>query len=185
MSIELAVVLFHGQDTAVERYADARDRSSSRADFGAAPAWTRDVGFVERHHNGRLLMRGMFAGHYVDVDESDHVSQKGTAEGAVSGAIVGLVVGPPGIAFGFLVGAVIGGETGAPSDLEAEPQALAAQLRDAIPVSSSAIVMFAPTAEVDEVLALLGDSAKNVVRRELSDEHVAALEASLEASPGA
>jgi hypothetical protein len=79
---------------------------------------------------------------------------------------------------------VIGSETGAPSDLEAEPQALAAQLRDAIPVSSSAIVMFAPTAEVDEVLALLGDSAKNVVRRELSDGDVAALDASLEASPG-
>ena len=78
VSIELAVVLFDGEGKAVERYADARDRSSSHADFGAAPAWTRDVGFVERHHNGHLLMRGMFAGHYLDVDEGDHVSQKGT-----------------------------------------------------------------------------------------------------------
>jgi uncharacterized membrane protein len=183
VSIELAVVLFDGEGKAVECYADARDRTSSRADFGAAPAWTRDVGFVERHHGGGLLMRGMFAGHYVDVDESDHVSQKGTAEGAVSGAILGLVIGPPGIAVGFLAGALIGGQTGVASDVEAEPQALAAQLRDAIPTSSSAIVMFAPTAEIDEVLGLLGDSAKNVVRRELSDDDVAVLDASLETAP--
>ncbi len=184
MSIELAVVLFDGEGEAVERYAAARDRSSSRADFGAAPAWTREVGFVERHHSGRLLMRGMFAGHYLDVDESDHLSQKGTAEGAVSGAILGLVAGPPGIAVGFLAGALIGGQAGAPSDFEAEPEALAERLRDAIPPSSSAIVMFAPAAEVDEVLGLLGDTAKNVVRRPLADDEVAALEATLETAPG-
>ncbi len=58
-------------------------------------------------------------------------------------------------------------------------------MREAIPPSSSAIVMFAPTAEVDEVLALLGDGARNVIRRTLSDEEVAALEASLESAPRA
>jgi uncharacterized membrane protein len=181
----MAVVLFDGEGDAVKRYAEARDRSSSRADFSSAPAWTRDVGFVERHHSGHLLLRGTFAGHYLDVDENDHVSQKGSAEGAVGGAIVGLLIGPPGVAVGLLAGGIIGAAHGQPSDREAEPEAVAAQLREAIPPSSSAIVMFASATEVDEVLGLLGDYARNVVRRPLSDEEVAALEASLESAPRA
>jgi uncharacterized membrane protein len=181
----MAVVLFDGEGDAVKRYAEARDRSSRRADFSAAPAWTRDVGFVERHHSGHLLLRGTFAGHYLDVDENDHVSQKGTAEGAVGGAIVGLLAGPPGIAVGLLAGGIIGAAHGQPSDRETEPEAVAVQLREAIPPSSSAIVMFAPSSEVDELLGLLGDDARNVVRRTLSDEDLTALEASLESAPRA
>jgi uncharacterized membrane protein len=185
MSLEVAVILFTGEGEAVKRYADARDRSTQPGTLGEAPAWTRDVGFVERHHSGHLLLRGVFAGHYLDVDENDHVSQKGTAEGAVGGAIVGLLGGPPGIAVGFLAGALIGAQHGQPSDAETEPEALAAQLREAIPPSSSAIVMFAPGAEIDEVLGLLGDAAANVVRRVLSSEETASLEASLESAPRA
>lgn len=129
-------------------------------------------------------MRGMFAGHYLDVDESDSVSQKGTGEGAVTGGLLGVVLGPPGMAVGFLAGALIGGHAGSVPDVEAEPETLVAQLREAIPPSSSAIVMFAPAAEVDEVLALLGDDAKTVGRRALSDDDVAALEAALQTAPG-
>jgi uncharacterized membrane protein len=179
----MAVVLFDRERDAVERYSAARDRSSSRADLGAAPAWTREVGFVERHHSGHLLLRGTFAGHYLDIDENDHVSQTGTAEGAVGGAIVGLLLGPPGVAVGLLAGGLIGAAHGTPSDIESEPEAFAAQLREAIPPSSSAIVMFAPAAEVDEVLGLLGGDASNVVRRTLSDDEVAALEKALESAP--
>jgi uncharacterized membrane protein len=185
VSLDVAVVLFDGEGEAVRKYADARDRSTKLGTFGEPPAWTRDVGFVERHHNGHLLLRGTFAGHYLDVDEGDHVSQKGTAEGAVTGGIVGVVAGPPGMAVGLLAGGLIGGAHGHPSDSELEPRVLADKLREAIPPSSSAIVMFAPAGEVDEVLGLLGDDAKKVVRRELSDDEVAALEASLETAPGA
>jgi uncharacterized membrane protein len=181
----MAAVLFDGEGQAVRKYADARDRSTKLGTHGEAPAWTRDVGFVERHHSGHLLVRGTFAGHYVDVDENDHVSQKGTAEGAVGGGIIGLLAGPPGIAVGLLAGGLIGAAHGQASDSEAEPAALAADLREAIPPSSSAIVMFAPAAEVDEVLALLGDDARNVVRRTLTDDEVAALEASLASAPRA
>ncbi len=181
----MAVIRFTGEGEAVKRYADARDRSTRPGAFGEAPAWTRDVGFVERHHSGHLLLRGVFAGHYLDVDENDHVSQEGTAEGAVGGAIVGLLAGPPGIAVGFLAGALIGGQHGQPSDLETEPEALAVQLREAIPPSSSAIAMFAPAAEIDDFLGLLGDAGGDVVRRALSTEETAALEASLESAPRA
>jgi uncharacterized membrane protein len=185
VSLDLAVVRFGGEGTAVERYAAARDRSTSPYARDPAPRWTRDVGFVERHHNGRLLLRGTFAGHYVDVDESDDVSQQGAGEGAASGGLVGVLLGPPGIAVGLLVGAVAGAHFGGSKELEQEPQALAAGLREAVPRSSSAIVMIAAPDEVDELLAALGDGASDVVRRTLTDEVSAALEASLSSAPSA
>jgi uncharacterized membrane protein len=183
VSLDLAVVRFAGEGAAVERYAAARDHVTSRLSRSAPPQWTQDVGFVERHHNGRLLVRGTFAGHYVDVDESDDVSQRGAAEGAVSGGILGVLLGPPGIAVGLLTGALAGSRLGGSREVEDEPQALAASLREAIPRSSSAIVTIAPAPEVDELLAALGEGATDVVRRTLADDEVTALEASLRAAP--
>jgi uncharacterized membrane protein len=147
------------------------------------PRWTRDVGFVERHHNGHLLVRGTFAGHYVDVDESDDVSERGGREGAATGGLVGVLLGPPGIAVGLLLGAIVGSQVGGPKEPEDEPEALIARLRDAIPRSSSAIVTVAPAPVVDELLEALGDHAKDVVRRPLAGDESAALEASLSTAP--
>jgi uncharacterized membrane protein len=174
---DIALVRFHGEDTAVLRYADAKDRSASNAH------WTQEVGFVERHHSGRLLLRGMFAGQYVDVDEGDHVSQKGAAEGAVAGGLLGVLGGPPGIAVGLLLGGVIGAEAGPASDAEPEPQRLGDKLRAAIPRSSSAIVLIGEATEIDDMLAALGDNAEDVVRRTLTADEGAALQASISASP--
>ncbi len=179
MSVDFAVVQFDGEGTAVKRYADAKDRARSDA------PWTQKVGFVEHHHNGRLLLRGLFAGHYLDVDESDHVSQRGGAEGAVAGGLVGVLLGPPGIALGFVVGGIAGAKGAAVSDSELEPQDLADQLRVVVPKSSSAIVLIAPPEDVDEMLSGLGASGEGVTRQTLDSEQTAQLEASLgEASPG-
>jgi uncharacterized membrane protein len=183
VSLDLVVVRFGGEATAAERYAAARERVTSRLSGSSPPQWTKDVGFVERHHNGRLVLRGTFAGHYVDVDESDQVSQKGAGEGAATGGILGVVLGPPGMAVGFLTGALVGAHLGGEKEVEAEPQALVDALREAIPKPSSAIVMFAPAPEVDELLAALGEDATDVVRRTLSEDEVAALEASLKSAP--
>jgi uncharacterized membrane protein len=183
VSLDLAVVRFGGEGTAVERYAAARDRSTTRLLDSPQPQWLRDVGFVERHHSGRLLVRGTFAGHYVDVEESDTVSQKGAGEGAASGGILGALLGPPGIAVGLLLGTIVGSLLGNMREVEDEPEAFVAQLRDAIPRSSSAIVTIAPAPEVDEMLAALGDGADDIVRRTLADDEAAALEASLSSTP--
>jgi uncharacterized membrane protein len=182
VSLDVAVVRFDGEGTAVRRYADARDRATSRV-VRDSPPWTHDVGFVERHHNGHLLLRGTFAGHYVDVDEGDDVSQKGAGEGAATGGILGVLLGPPGMAVGFLAGAIVGSQIGDGKEVEQEPQALAAQLREAIPRSSSAIVTIAAPSEVDELLGALGDGAQDVVRRTLTDAETAALESSLGDAP--
>ena len=183
MSLDLAMIRFDGEGTAVKRYAAARDRSSRRGREITEAQWTRDVGFVERHHSGRLLLRGTFAGHYLDVDEDDRVSQKGAGEGAATGGLVGVLGGPPGIAVGLLLGAIVGANVGSPEEVEAEPQALTERLREGVPRGSSAIVMVAPAAEVDEMLSALGDDAQDLVRRTLADRETAALEASLGAAP--
>jgi len=183
VSVDLAVVRFEEQGTAVKAYAAARERATGRYSISSPPRWTQDVGFVERHHNGRLLLRGMFAGHYLDVDEGDEFSQDGAGEGAASGGIGGALLGPPGIAVGLLVGMFIGAHVGSSKEREDEPQALAAQLRDAVPRSSSAIVMFGQAPEIDELLAALGESPDEVIRRTLSDDEAAALETSLSSAP--
>lgn len=161
----------------MERYASAKERSREDA------RWTHEIGFVEHHRGGRLLLRGTFAGHYLDVDESDRVSQKGAGEGAVAGGLIGALAGPPGIAVGLLVGGMIGSQTGPSPDTEAEPQQLADRLRAAVPRASSAIVLIASAADVDEMLAALGESAPEVKRQTLTPEQTAALEASLSTSP--
>jgi uncharacterized membrane protein len=177
VSLDLAVVQFDGEGTAVERYAAAKER------LGDDARWLHEVGFVEHHQNDRLLLRGTFAGHYLDVDESDHVSQKGAGIGAVTLGVIGVFGGPPGIAVGLLVGALIGAQRGTPTDVEPEPEVLADQLRQAVPRSSSAIILIAEASDVDEMVGALGPSASAVTRRTLTAEEQAALEAALAASP--
>jgi uncharacterized membrane protein len=179
MSLEFALARFDGEGTAVQSYAAAKDRP------GPDQAWTQKVGFVERHHNGRLLVRGTFAGHYLDVDENDRFSQTGAGPGAVAGGLVGALIGPAGIALGLLIGGSIGAHVGTPTDTEPEPEELADQLRDAVPSSSSAIVLVAETGDVDEMVAALGDRVEELTRRELTAEQQASLEASLDTAPPA
>ncbi len=181
---ELAVLRFDGEGTAVDRYARARDAAFVRGST-EGPRWTRDLGFVERHHNGHLLLRGTFGGHYLDVDEGDLFSQRGAGEGAATGGLIGVLGGPPGIAVGLVVGMLVGGREGQPEQVEAEPEALAEQMRDAVPRSSSAIVMIAAPAEVDELVAAVGDGAAETTRRVLTDQEAAAIEASLGGAPPA
>jgi uncharacterized membrane protein len=183
MSLDLAVVRFGSQGAAVRAFTAALERLSSRTELDPKPQWARDVGFVERHHNGHMLLRGTFAGHYIDVDESDDISEKGGREGAATGGLVGVLLGPPGIAVGLLVGAIAGAEVGNPKETEAEPETLAARLRDAVARSSSAIVTITAAPVVDEMLQALGDDAQDVARRTLDQDETAALEASLSAAP--
>jgi uncharacterized membrane protein len=183
MSLDAVLVRFDGEGTAVLQYADAKDRLGRPRPRQAQPQWTRDVGFIERRHNGRMRLRGTFVGHYLDVDESDDVSESGAREGAATAGLIGVLAGPPGIAVGILLGGVIGAQVGHAREAEAEPEVLADLLREAVPRSSSAIVMFSSPAEIDELLAALGSSASNAVRRTLSDEDAASLEAALEQAP--
>jgi hypothetical protein len=179
VDLDFGLAQFEGENTASKRFGEARDRS------GADARWAREIGLVEHHHNGRLVLRGTFAGHYLDLDETDHVSQKGAGEGAVAGGLVGALGGPPGIAVGLLLGGIVGSQAGSPSpsETEHEPELLAARLREVMPRAHSAIVLIAPARDVDEMMSAVGDSAEQQFRQTLTEEQAAALEASLSSAP--
>jgi hypothetical protein len=46
---------------------------------GGDGAWSRDLAFVEVHRHGRVLVRGTFAGRYLDVDDLAEACRGGTA----------------------------------------------------------------------------------------------------------
>jgi uncharacterized membrane protein len=174
--MDLAVVRFSGVGSAAKAFAAAR---------GAGAPWTHEVGLVEHHHNGHLVLRGTFAGHYIDVDEALHVSQRGTVEGFASGAVVGVLAGPPGLAAGMVLGAVLGSQVGKPSEFDAEPQPLVDRLRATVPLSGSALFLVAEPGDVNAMLAAVGDSDGEVVRQTLTRGQAAALQTSLVTAPAA
>ena len=61
-----------------------------------------DLGVIacDDHHDGHLVARGNFAGHYVDVDEATLTSEEGAAKGWAKGALAGLLLTPAGFAVG-------------------------------------------------------------------------------------
>jgi hypothetical protein len=67
------------------------------------------LAFVEHHRHDRIVVRGTFAGRYVDLDEQGDMIGKRTAEGALTGAVVGILFGPPGLAVGLVAGGTAGG----------------------------------------------------------------------------
>ncbi len=177
MALELAIARFDDEGTAVMRYQAAKEESAGQA------RWTREVGFVEHHHSGRMLLRGTFAGHYLDVDENDRVSDVGAGTGAAAGGLVGALLGPAGIAFGLVAGGMLGSHANSGRVVEQEPEALAEQLREAVPRSSSALVLIAPSEDVTEMLAAVGESSVGVVRQSLTAEQEAQLQDALSDAP--
>jgi uncharacterized membrane protein len=85
----------------------------------------------------------------------------------------------------MVLGATIGSEVGRPSEVDSEPQLLADRLRAVVPPSGSAIVLIADATNVDELLAAVDESTARVIRKTLTPEDAAALQASLSASPAA
>jgi hypothetical protein len=77
--VELAPVRSAGINAAARAFARARDRA--RPDT----QWIRQTGLVEHHPNGHWALRGTFAGHYLDIDEALHVSEREAGEGALAG----------------------------------------------------------------------------------------------------
>jgi uncharacterized membrane protein len=179
MALDLAVVSFDGTNAAALAFEAARERSSASA------GWVRRVGFVEHHKNGHLVLRGTFAGHYVDIDEALHVSQRGAAEGWAIGGLVGVLGGPLGVVLGMTLGGVIGSQVGKPGEVDPEPALLADQLRAAVPRGSSAMVVIADAQDVDALLAAVDDPGAHVTRKTLTPQEVVALQASLRDAPEA
>jgi uncharacterized membrane protein len=175
--LDLAVVRFRGEDGAASALADARARAGTDA------PWTRHVGLVEHYASGKLALQGIFAGHYVDADETHHMSGTGATEGSVVGGVLGVLGGPPGIAVGLTLGAILGSQLGHATETEPEPQVLADRLRAAVPRTSSAVVMIGSPSDIDDMLAAFAECGGEELRSKLTADQGAVLQAALREAP--
>jgi uncharacterized membrane protein len=174
---ELTVLTFDHTEGAERAYADARGRAND------AP-WLREVVFVECHRHGRIVVRGTFAGHYLDVDDVADAIGHDTAVGAVAGAVVGLAFGPPGFAAGLVAGGVAGGLHES-SKVPEERGALFDEIRRDIPEGSSGLVALVSAEDSAALVEALHERAVRLTHHRLSAAEGAALQAAVAQAPRA
>jgi hypothetical protein len=164
---DLAVLAFADVHGAEHVFGDVRARTPDAA-------WVRDVAFVECHHHGRLVVRGTFAGHWVDVENVAEAARQGTAEGAAAEVVAGLAFGPPAYAHDLAAGGAPGVRPG-----------LLDAIRAGLPENSSGIVALAPAADADALIAAFHDRPARVTRHRFAPADAAALEAAVASAPPA
>jgi uncharacterized membrane protein len=173
---ELAVLTFDHIEGAERAYADARGRASD-------VSWLREVAFVECHRHGRIVVRGTFAGHYLDVDDVADAIGHDTAVGAVAGAVVGLAFGPPGFAVGLAAGGIAGGVHESTAHAPEEDGALFDEIRHDIPEGSSGIVALVSADDSAALIEALHERATRLTHHRLSDAEAATLQAAVVQAP--
>jgi uncharacterized membrane protein len=173
---DLAVVRFDRIDGAEHAYADVLDA------VGQAP-WEREITFVEHHGHDRIVIRGTFAGHYVDIDDEGDVIGRKTAEGVVAGAAIGVLLGPAGIAAGLVLGGTVGGLAEADSAVPQLRGAFFDAIRADVPEGSSAVMLLASPDHVDSMVDAFANTGGQVARHSLSDEKAEVLRGAVSGSP--
>jgi uncharacterized membrane protein len=177
VGLDLALMVFAHTEGAECAYSNAPGAV-------AGIAWAREVAFVEHHRHDRIVVRGEFAGKYVDADDEQQFLGRRTVEGALTGAVAGAVFGPPGVAAGM----VGGGVAGSVAEEKSGPQLRSAffdEVRSDVPEGSSAVILLAASDHVDAMVAALDGQGGRLVRRVLTVEQAAALEAAVADSPSA
>ncbi len=175
--IDFALMVFEHTGGAERAYSHVADQAS-------AEPWAREVAFIEHHRRDRMVVRGTFAGHYVDADDDQDFIGPRTAEGAIAGAAVGLLFGPMGLAVGF----VGGGAAGGVAEEHAGPRlrsALFDELRAEVPEGSSAVLLMAAASEVDAMAGALEGQGGRLVRHRLTPEGAELLRNAVADSPSA
>jgi hypothetical protein len=157
---ELTVVTFAHPDGAGRALADVRSR-------GAPALWMRDVAFVEGRRHGRVVVRGTFAGHSVDVEDVRDAVGHGSVEGRIAVAIVGLAFGREASAARLIAEGAAGDERDGARAVDRRA-ALLAELCAGVPGDSSAIVSLGGPGDADALVAALHDRPSQVIRRRLS-----------------
>ncbi len=177
MSMDLAVLTFDHVEGAERAYANLRVRA-------ADAAWLDEVAFVERRRHGRIVIRGTFAGRYLDIDDTGDALGRDTVVGTLTGALVGAVFGW----FGFAAGLVAGGTIGGLIQSEHIPRLegeLFDELRADVPQGSSAILLLAAGEHVDAMIDAFDGCGGQLVRRSLSAESLVAITAAAAGAPPA
>jgi len=172
---DIAFVVFEHTERAEQAYSRA-----PRSVDGVA--WADQIAFVEHHRRNRIVVRGTFAGRYVDADDEQEFIGAKTAEGAVAGGAVGLLFGPAGLAVGLVGGGLAGGV----AQERHSPRLRSAffdEVRREVPEGSSAVMMMAAPNQVDAMLTALEGQGGRVVRHHMSAEDANALEQAVAGDP--
>jgi uncharacterized membrane protein len=177
MILELAILTFAHQEGAEQAFAKLEEVPSG------AP-WLEELAFVEHHRHGRIIMRGTFAGHYLDIEDGGDVIGRDTLIGALTGAVIGAAFGPPGFAAGLVAGGSIGGYVqSSDGNLPATGGELFEQIRAHVPAGCSAIALLATSDHVDAMLAAFATVGGHSYRRVLSRVEAAMLESAVQDAP--
>jgi uncharacterized membrane protein len=147
-------------------------------------AWADHVAFVEHHRRNRIVVRGTFAGRYVDADDELEFVGKKTAEGAIAGGAIGLFAGPLGLAVGLVGGGLVGGVAQERSSPHLR-SAFFDELRREVAEGSSAVIMMAPPDHVDVMASALDGHGGRLVRHHLSAEEAKVLADAVAGDPTA
>jgi uncharacterized membrane protein len=169
----------------VFNHPEGAERAYSRAPgtIGGV-AWSQEVAFVEHHRRNRIVVRGTFAGRYVDADDEQEFAGRKAAEGVVAGGAIGLLFGPAGLAVGLVGGGMVGGvaqERSAPHLRSAFFDAV----RQDVPEGASALVMLAAPEHVDAMVSALEGHDGRLQRHRLSAEEARALQEAVASDPQA
>jgi uncharacterized membrane protein len=177
MSLDLALMIFDHIEGAERAYADVLDAA------GDAP-WVHEIAFVEHHRHDRIVVRGTFAGRYVDLDEQGDVIGKRTAEGALTGAVAGIFFGPAGLAVGLVAGGTAGGLSES-KHVGRLHDAFIDDVHAEVPEKSSAVLLLASPEHADAMVSAFADRGGRLVRHHLSPEEAKALEDAVAGRPPA
>jgi uncharacterized membrane protein len=172
MSLDLALMVFDHIEGAERAYAN----------LGVQAPWVHEIAFAEHHRHDRIVVRGTFAGRYVDADDRGDLIGTRTAEGALTGAVAGAFFGPPGCA----VGLVAGGTAGGLSEARHVPHlhdAFLDDVRAEVPEKSSAVILLASPEHVDAMVAAFEGRGGRLVRHHLSPQEAQALEGAVVGRP--
>lgn len=161
MSVEMEAVVFDGTHSAEKELSDLR---TSRSD-----AWLTEVAVLERHPGGRFSMKATSP----DYGDEEHVGA-GLAVGGGTGLLLGLIAGPLGLIFWGTMGAITGGAIGA-SGKKGPFDPLVGEIKDALPLGSSALILVAETATAHQFADAAGEHGKRVIEQDLTDDQVAQL----------
>jgi uncharacterized membrane protein len=175
--LDFALVVFEHTEGAEQAYSRA-----PRSMDGVA--WADQIAFVEHHRRNRIVVRGTFAGRYVDADDESEFVGKKTAEGAIAGGAVGLFAGPLGLAVGLVGGGLAGGVAQERNSPHLR-SAFFDEVRREVPEGSSAVIMMASTDHVDAMVSALEGHGGRLVRHHLSAEDAKALEDAVAGDPTA
>jgi uncharacterized membrane protein len=161
------------------------ERAYSRVPRSAGgAAWMQEVAFIEHHRRNRIVVRGTFAGRYVDADDEQEFIGPKTAEGALAGGAAGVLFGPLGLAVGLVGGGLAGGVAQERSD----PQLRSVffdELRREVPEGSSALIMMAAPDHVDAMVSALEGQDGRLIRHHLRVQEAQALQDAVAGSPTA